>query len=273
MTANEKPGGLGHSFFGFKRERAFDYSLYVASLIGFIAIWWIGSIVLSKAYLPTPLEVVDAFFKAFKQDPATNLPMMQQVMASLGRFAFGFGLALLVAVPLGLAMGYSRIFEGLGKPIVEILRPIPPIACVPLFFVAFGLFIGPVMTIFLGAFFPLVTNVMFGVKSVEPALLDAAKTLGASRMTIFTKVVFPYTIPYLMTGVTVGLGIGWMCIVAAEMIGARGGGIGAIILRNGDIGLYEYMFAGMLMIAILGLLTTGLSKFIERRVSIWMGMR
>ena len=129
------------------------------------------------------------------------------------------------------------------------MRPIPPIAWVPLFFVAFGLFIGPVMTIFLGAFFPLVTNVMFGVKSVEPALLDAAKTLGASRMTIFTKVVFPYTIPYLMTGVTVGLGIGWMCIVAAEMIGARGGGIGAIILRNGDIGLYEYMFAGMLMIA------------------------
>jgi len=114
---------------------------------------------------------------------------------------------------------------------------------------------------------------MFGVKSVEPTLMDAAKTLGAGKLKIFTKVVFPYTIPYMMTGVTVGLGIGWMCIVAAEMIGAQGGGIGAIINSNSTIGRYDFMFAGMVMIAILGIATTAISKFVEKRVSTWMGMR
>jgi NitT/TauT family transport system permease protein len=247
--------------------------LYTISLVGFIAIWWIGSMLLNKSYLPAPPKVFTAFINAFEKDPATQIPMLQQVIASLQRFALGFGLALITAVPIGLAMGYSRIFEGLGKPVVEILRPIPPIAWVPLFLIAFGLFLGPVMTIFLGAFFPILSNVMFGVKSVEPTLMDAAKTLGASKVKIFTKVVFPYSIPYMMTGVTVGLGIGWMCIVAAEMIGAQGGGIGAIINSNSTIGRYDYMFAGMVMIAILGIATTTISKLIERRVSTWMGMR
>ena len=269
----QRPDRSDRSFFRITRGQASDYILYAISLIGFLAVWWIGSIVLNKSYLPAPPEVLDAFIKSFNEDPATGLPMMQQVFASLGRFVIGFALALLLAVPLGLAMGYSRIFEGLGKPIVEILRPIPPIAWVPLFFVAFGLFLGPVMTIFLGAFFPILSNVMFGVKSVDPTLMDAAKTLGASKSKIFTKVVFPYTIPYMMTGVTVGLGIAWMCIVAAEMIGARGGGIGAIINSNSNIGLYNYMFAGMVMIALLGILTVGISKIIEKRVSIWMGMK
>lgn len=275
MTATQKPDRSDRSFFRITRGQASDYILYAISLIGFIAVWWIGSIVLNKPYLPSPPEVLNAFTSSFgiDGDPGTHIPMMDQVFASLQRFVFGFALALLLAVPLGLAMGYSRIFEGLGKPIVEVLRPIPPIAWVPLFFVAFGLFLGPVMTIFLGAFFPILSNVMFGVKSVDPTLMDAAKTLGASKSKIFTKVVFPYTIPYMMTGVTVGLGIAWMCIVAAEMIGARGGGIGAIINSNSNIGLYNYMFAGMVMIAILGILTVGISKFIEKRVSIWMGMK
>ncbi|MDW5561776.1 MAG: ABC transporter permease [Methanomassiliicoccus sp.] len=273
MTNTQEPGRSFRSFIGLKRDQASDYILYAISIIGFIAIWWIGSIILNKPYLPAPPLVLDAFIKSFNKDPATGLPMMQQVFASLGRFVVGFLLALLVAVPLGLAMGYSRIADGLGKPIAEMLRPIPPIAWVPLFFIALGLYWGPVAVIFLGAFFPILSNVIFGVKSVETTLMDAAKTLGANRRTIFTKVVFPYTIPYLMTGVTVGLGIAWMCIVAAEMIGARGGGIGAIININGSIGLYEYMFAGMLMIAILGIATTGASKLIEKRVSIWMGMR
>jgi len=276
MTATQKPDRSDRSFFRITRGQASDYVLYAISLIGFLAVWWIGSIVLNKPYLPSPPEVLDAFIKSFDKEQAKaigGLTMGPQVFASLQRFLLGFGLALVLAVPLGLAMGYSRIFEGLGKPIVEVLRPIPPIAWVPLFFVAFGVFLGPVMTIFLGAFFPILSNVMFGVKSVDPTLMDAAKTLGASKSKIFTKVVFPYTIPYMMTGVTVGLGIAWMCIVAAEMIGARGGGIGAIINNSSTIGLYNYMFAGMVMIAILGIVTVGISKFIEKRVSIWMGMK
>ncbi|HSV42002.1 MAG TPA: ABC transporter permease subunit, partial [Methanomassiliicoccales archaeon] len=112
-----------------------------------------------------------------------------------------------------------------------------------------------------------------GVKSVEPQLIDAAKTLGGSRSDIFAKVVFPYSIPFLMTGIRIGLGIGWMCIVAAEMIGAKGGGVGLYILNQANIGRYEFMFAGMVVIAALGLITTEAAGYIERKVSDRMGAR
>ena len=106
--------------------------------------------------------------------------------------------------------------------------------------------------------------------SVEPQLIDAAET-GASKSDLFAKVVFPYTVPYLMTGIRIGLGIGWMCIVAAEMIGARGGGVGIYILTRATVGRYDYMFAGMVVIAALGLLTVEAASYVERRVSKWMG--
>jgi len=273
--------GSSHSDWSFarlKKGRAFDYVLYAISLIGFIAAWWIFSILITSPaehahYVVSPADTFDTFIRSFTSIPDFRDPLMPQIFASLQRFLLGFGLALVLAVPLGLAMGYSRIFEGLGKPIVEVLRPIPPIAWVPLFFVAFGVFLGPIMTIFLGAFFPILSNVMFGVKSVDPTLMDAAKTLGASKSKIFTKVVFPYTIPYMMTGVTVGLGIAWMCIVAAEMMGGSDGGVGAIINVSGVNQRYNYMFAGMLAIAILGIFTVWASKFAENKISNRMGMR
>jgi NitT/TauT family transport system permease protein len=253
-------------------QQWYVFIIMTISVIGFIGIWWIVAEILHLYYLPTPPAVLDAFIKSFSSDPATGLPMLQQVGSSLGRFITGFLVAVLVAIPVGLLMGFSKIADAASRPIIEFLRPIPPIAWVPLFIVALGFFWGPVMTIFVGVFFPVVSNVIFGVRSVDKPLLDAARTLGASKLTIFRKVVFPYTVPFLMTGITIGLGIGWMCIVAAEMIGAQGGGVGIVIRANSDLGLYNYMFAGMLMIAILGLATVGASRFIERRISAWMGM-
>ncbi|HSA35777.1 MAG TPA: ABC transporter permease, partial [Methanomassiliicoccales archaeon] len=190
------------------------------------------------------------------------------------RFVLGFVLALALAIPLGLAMGYSKIFELLAKPVVEVFRPIPPIAWVPLFILVFAYFWGPIMVIFVGVLFPLLSNIYFGVKSVDPILLDAARTQGASRFQIFTKVVFPYTIPFLMTGIRIGMGIGWMCIVAAEMIGVQGGGLGYYILTMAlTLGLYDQMFAGLIVVAILGLLTTGIMQYLENVTNRRMGIR
>jgi len=129
------------------------------------------------------------------------------------------------------------------------------------------------MVIFIGVLFPLLSNIYFGVKSVEPILLDAARTQGASRLQLFTKVVFPYTVPFLMTGIRIGMGIGWMCIVAAEMIGVRGGGIGYYISLQANLGLYDFMFAGMIVIAVLGLATTGIMQYIENVTNRRMGIR
>jgi NitT/TauT family transport system permease protein len=108
---------------------------------------------------------------------------------------------------------------------------------------------------------------------VEPILLDAARTQGASRLQLFTKVIFPYTVPFLMTGIRIGMGIGWMCIVAAEMIGGVGGGIGFYINLQANLGLYSNMFAGMIVIAILGLATTGIMQYLENVTNRRMGIR
>jgi NitT/TauT family transport system permease protein len=250
-----------------------DLIISALSLVAFVVLWHLASVSLDTAYLPTPGEVVTAFFNSFSvKDPVSGVTMWKNLESSLYRFLIGFILALAVAVPIGLLMGSYRVAEAIGKPIVEIFRPIPPLAWAPFFFVVFFAFWGPVMVIFLGVLFPLISNVIFGVKNVEPQLIDAAKTLGASKTDLFTKVIFPYTIPFLMAGITIGLGIGWMCIVAAEMIGVEGGGIGLYILNQSNIGNYPYMFAGMAVVAVLGIITVGGASYLERRLSKWMGV-
>jgi len=247
----------------------------VVSLGMFILTWWAVSIVADLVYIPTPWQALDALVRSFVEvDPNLGITMWQNIYASLKRFVLGFVLALALAIPLGLAMGYSKMFELLAKPVVEVFRPIPPIAWVPLFILVFAYFWGPIMVIFVGVLFPLLSNIYFGVKSVDPILLDAARTQGASRIQIFTKVVFPYTIPFLMTGIRIGMGIGWMCIVAAEMIGVQGGGLGYYILTMAlTLGLYDQMFAGLIVVAILGLLTTGIMQYLENVTNRRMGIR
>jgi ABC-type nitrate/sulfonate/bicarbonate transport system permease component len=178
-----------------------------------------------------------------------------------------------VAVPLGLVMGFSHWADDFAKPIVEVFRPIPPIAWIAFLLVVTGTFLTPIITVFIGVFFPLLSNVKFGVESVEPALLDAARTQGAGKLTLFSKVIMPYSIPFLMTGVRIGMGIGWMCIVAAEILSAVGGGVGYYINAMGGIGKFPEMFAGMIVIAILGIATTGLAGYAEKITGKRMGMK
>lgn len=245
----------------------------VFSLGMFVVTWWAVAIWADLPYLPTPPEVLDALVWSFEfPDPNLGTTMWQNIYASLQRFILGFLLALVVAVPLGLAMGYSKLFDLVAKPVVEVFRPIPPIAWVPFFIAVFLYFWGPVMVIFIGVLFPLLSNIYFGVKSVEPILLDAARTQGASRLQLFTKVVFPYTVPFLMTGIRIGMGIGWMCIVAAEMIGGVGGGIGMYIDLQARLGWYDRMFAGMIVIALLGISTTGIMQYFENLTNRRMGV-
>jgi NitT/TauT family transport system permease protein len=262
------------------RENWKQYVLTVVSIAVFVAAWQLYSTYLHdndlgyKGYIPYPIDVAKAFYQSFTtQDPITGLTMTDHAVASLERIVYGFAFALAVAVPLGLLMGTFRTMNALGRPVVEVIRPIPPLAWIPIFVVVLGSLWGPVGIVFLGIFFPVLLNVMFGVRSVDPTLMDAARTLGAGRGRLFMKVVLPFTLPYLMTGIKVGLGIGWMCIVAAEMVGNYGGGIGWFINDMASRGQFEFMFAGMIMIGILGILTTGMASIFEGRLSRWMGMK
>jgi NitT/TauT family transport system permease protein len=249
-------------------------AMVLVSIVVFVLVWWALSSIFPSEYFPSPYKVGVALVDSFQNpDPNTGVTMWQHMSKSLVRFLWGFALAFVIALPLGLLMGFSNIVENFGRPIVEVFRPIPPMAWAPFFFVIVGVYWGPVMPVLLGVFFPVLSNVVFGVKSVDPLLLDVAKTQGADRLTLFKKVILPSAIPYLMTGIRIGLGIGWMCIVAAEMIVAFGGGVGLYISVMSQVGKWDYMFAGMVVIAALGILTVEISGYIERRVSKWMGMK
>ena len=254
--------------------------LGIAALALFVFVWYMVSGWLQArdpvqgSLVPPPDKVASKFLWLLThKDRVTQLYLLQHMFTSLERVFLGFVLALALALPSGLVMGRSWKAESFGRPVVEIFRPIPPLAWAPAFLILFKVFWGPVAVVFLGAFFPILFNVMLGARSVDRILIDAAKTLGAGRSDIFTRVVLPYTIPYLMTGITVGLGIGWMCIVAAEFVAAEGGGLGYFIQASADFGYYPEMYSGMALIGMISVLTTGVAGFFEGEVYRRMGLK
>ena len=244
-----------------------------SSLVIFVLIWWNLALLIKTAAIPTPDRVWDAFFTLFdKGDAVSGMTMWEHIFESVKRFFAGFLLAMLIAIPIGLLMGSSDTVREFSSPALEILRPIAPIAWAPVLLFATNVVWGPILVVFIGIFFPLMTNTMFGVKKIEPSLIDASKTLGASKVDIFTKVIFPCTIPYMMNGMRIGLGIGWMCIVASEMYASYGGGIGYFVALQASIGYWPNVFAGIAIIAILGILTIGVADLIQKRISKRVGL-
>lgn len=248
------------------------------SLVVLLWVWWILSIVVQKGLdfnnspLASPQDTFAALADLIKNgDPMEHRSLSSWIWSSLSKFLEGFILALAVALPLGLLMGNFKTLKEFFSPWIEILRPIAPIAWAPIFVIMFQATNGSIMVVFVGIFFPLLTNIIFGVEKIDKTLVDAAKTLGASNSQIFLKVLVPSTIPYLMNGVKVGLGVGWMCIVAAELYNTTLSGIGYYVKFMIDNSSYDYAFAGIIIIAILGLLTTGLAEYISKRISKRMG--
>jgi NitT/TauT family transport system permease protein len=245
--------------------------LWIAGFLSFILIWWLLSLYEDKPYLPPPPEVVDALIRSFYEttprDPKT---MWDHIAASLSRVGWGFLFAILLAVPIGYAAGYWKTVDSFISPTVELLRPIPPIAWLPfaiVFFATAGDFpAAAVFIIFLGIFFPVLTNTIDGVKGIDPLLFDAALTLGARKREIFKKVILPASIPNMMTGIRIGLGVGWMTIVAAEMTVVFSEGLGWYIWDRAWIFKYDEMFAGMLMIGIIGIVMFKSISYAERWV-------
>jgi len=258
-----------------------ELALGTLSIVLFVCAWYVASWYLQETssgltpFVPSPRAVGEALWKSGSFLPGLDRYTMWDLMeSSLTRVVLGFFVALVLAFPLGMFMGSSRIAEHMGKPLVEMFRPIPPLAWVPVFLLAFRAFWGPVAIVFLGAFFPILLNVMFGVKNVDPTLVDAARTLGAKKGNIFVKVVVPSVVPYLMTGVKIGLGVAWMCIVAAEYTGLSGGaGLGYYVMLSGTGSQYSYMYATMIVIGVLSILTAGVAGLLEQRFYKWSGMK
>lgn len=247
--------------------------IIIISLSVFVLIWWNLSLILNNPAIPTPMLAFEALVDLFEYgDPIAGISMWGHMSISLQRFFGGLLLALAVAVPFGLLMGYSKTLNEFSNPTLEILRPIAPIAWAPIFIFAVGYTWGPVLVVFVGIFFPILTNTIFGVRKIDPNWIDAAKTLGATKVQVFTKVMLPSAVPYIMNGMRIGMGVGWMCIVASELYASFGGGVGYFISIQAQMGYWPNVYAGIIVIAILGILTTTLADYIHKVVSNRMGM-
>jgi ABC-type nitrate/sulfonate/bicarbonate transport system permease component len=194
--------------------------------------------------------------------------LFYHLMASLKREAMAFLFAA-SAIPLGIAMGWWRLAYNQVNPIMEILRPIPPLAWIPLSILWFG--IGDEQNefiIFLGIFFPILVNTIVGVKNIDPILIRAARSLGAPERKLLLRIVFIGALPQIITGVRIGLGVGWMALVAAELVGANSG-LGFIINDARSMLRTDTIIVGMLAIGIVGLLIDTAILALGRRLLPW----
>lgn len=257
-----------------KWHRLFRQVLIImVSLVIFVEVWWVVAIVANSTAIPTPAETCNALVSLIENgDTMTKISLGTYISSSFGTFMKGFLLALAVALPLGLVLGSFPTLNEFANPVIELLRPIAPIAWAPILIMAINYQVGPMLVVFIGIFFPLLTNIVFGVNKIDKTLVEASKTLGASRQQIFVKVLVPSTVPYLMNGIKIGLGIGWMCIVAAELYASPLGGIGFYLAEQSSIGYWPGAFAAVVIIAVLGLMTTGVAEYVHRFVTKRMGM-
>lgn len=219
--------------------------------------------------LPAPTEVAEKWwaylaplkpFAEFQEQEgggwwawALSGELLVDSMGSLYRVAVGFLVGAGLALPLGLAMGASRHVYAWFNPLVQLLRPIPPIAYIPLSILWFGLGNPPaVFLIALGAFFPVLMNTIAGVRHVDGIYLRAARNLGAGGPTLFMRVILPAAVPYILTGVRIGIGTAFIVVIVAEMI-AVNNGLGFRILEGREYFWSAKIMAGMITIGILGL--------------------
>jgi ABC-type nitrate/sulfonate/bicarbonate transport system permease component len=223
-----------------------------------ILIWQgLSSIQVIPSYkLPSPVEILLGFRDLLIVGvPPGNL-LHNHVLYSLYRVALGYAIAALLAIPLGLLMGWSPGLLRMIRPLFELVRPIPPLAWIPIAILWFGIGIkSAAFIIFLGVFFPILLNTISGVLSIHPILIEAARTLHAREKDIFLKVLLPGAVPSIFVGMRIGIGIGWMTLVAAEFTGVKEGyGLGYMIMTARDIQRPDEILAGMLVIGVIGLL-------------------
>jgi sulfonate transport system permease protein len=227
----------------------------------FIVIWQLVSVLGQRVnpQLDIILPPPTAIFSAAASLLARGV-LLTDIGASLRRVLLAVGVAALLGIPLGLAMGWSGRLRRSAEPLIEFIRPIPPLAWIPLSILWFG--IGDIQNeyiIFLAAFFPIVLNSMAGARDVDKYLLRAALSLGAGPRDLFLTVVLPGSLPSVFTGLRVGLGIGWMALVAGELVAAPTG-LGHMINDARTLFRSDYILLGMVLIGVLGLILDTLMR-------------
>ena len=237
------------------------------SILGLIIIWEIAAFIVNdQLTLPSFFQVVAAFMENWRSILTEDLPI-----SSL-HFATGMAGGLIIALPIGMIMGWFKLVDNILDPIVEILRPIPPLAWIPFAIIWFGITNAAAgFIIFIGAVFPILINTYVGFRSLPKVYVESAKVLGATKdIDLIRYVALPFALPSIAGGIRIAMGIAWMCLVAAEMFGVSKNGLGFKIWDSYGHYRMDEVFMYMIVLGLLGLLIDHTFRYIvEERMLKW----
>jgi len=245
--------------------------LSITGILGFLILWQIISIsgLVDSKYISTPIKVVSLFITKLTDPSPDGAVISVNIISSLVVALSGFGLAVIIGIPLGLFMGWYKGFDSFMRPLFEIIRPIPPVSWIPLTIVWLGIGLkAKALIVFFAAFVPCLINSYTGIKQTSEVLKNFAKTCGASYFTIFWKVGIPSAMPLTFAGIKVAIGNAWATLVAAEMLAASSG-LGYMILMGRQFGRVDLVILGIVVIGLIGTMITILLGVLENKVLGW----
>ncbi len=254
------------------RRKLSTRAISTLTLLTLLGAWWAVTAtgLIEPLFLPSPVAVLQKGWLLATKG-YMDATLWQHLGASLSRIGLALGFAILTAIPIGIAIGTNRIARGIFDPLIEFYRPIPPLAYLPLIVIWCGIGeLSKVLLIYLAIFAPIAIATATGVRTVDPAKLRAAQSLGATRAQLIRHVILPSALPDILTGVRIGLGVGWSTLVAAELIAATSG-LGFMVQSAAQFLVTDVVILGILVIAVIAFaLEMGL-RALQRKLVPWHG--
>jgi NitT/TauT family transport system permease protein len=257
-----------------RQKRWSSYFYMMLSIIGvltFLIIWQFAVMadMVPRRFLSTPIEVINLFLVKLTDPFPDGAVLGINILSSLSVALTGFGLAIIIGIPLGLFMGWYRGFDAFMRPIFEIVRPIPPVSWIPLTIIWLGIGLqAKAFIVFFAAFVPCLINAYTGIRQTNQVLINVAKTCGASNFTIFYRIGIPSSFTMLFAGIRIALGNSWATLVAAEMLAASAG-LGFMILMGRQFARPDLIILGIVVIGSIGVLLTFFLGLFENRILGW----
>ena len=249
-----------------------SFAISVVTVVVLLALWALVTNMgwVKPLFLPKPQAVFQQFYE-YLTGQANDKPLWQHFAASMFRVFSAFALACVTAIPIGIAMGMSRVARGIFDPPLEFYRPLPPLAYLPLIIIWFGIDELPkVLLIFLSCFAPLALAARSGMRSASQEQINAAYSMGASYMQVIRHVILPSALPDILVGMRIAIGFGWTTLVAAEMVAANMG-LGQMVLNASNFLRTDIVIMGIIVIGVVAYLFDLLMRWLERRLVPWKG--
>jgi taurine transport system permease protein len=242
------------------------------TVVVLLALWWLASHLrwVPPLFLPTPEVVFERLYES-AAGKLTDAPLAEHFGWSMFRVFTAFIAACVTAIPIGVAMGVSRVMRGVFDPPIEFYRPLPPLAYLPLIVIWFGIDeLSKILLIYLACFAPLAMSARAGVRSVSQEQIHAAYSMGATKQQVIFHVVVPAAMPEILTAMRIAIGFGWTTLVAAEMVAANKG-LGQMVLNASNFLRTDIVIMGIIVIGVVAYLFDLLMRWVERRLVPWKG--